>query len=82
MSRPFAKQTVSYDQIELERRRVGELDIRIRHLQEKIELGRSKMGGINASKEIQTAVQKQIKILESRLEQANIKYNEVMHLRS
>ncbi|CAD7704774.1 unnamed protein product [Ostreobium quekettii] len=62
--------------IELERRKIGMLDQRIEDCQSKIITQRRKMGGINAAREGDRALQKQIKILENRLEKAYVKYNE------
>ena len=53
------------------------LDQRIEDFQSKICTQRRRMGGINAARESDRVLQKQIKVLENRLEKAYIKYNEV-----
>ena len=62
--------------IEIEKRRVAELDKQISKMNDRIMLQRTKMGGINAARENNLQIQKQIKILENRLEKALVKYNE------
>ena len=62
--------------IEIEKRRVAELDKQIAKMHDRIMLQRTKMGGINAARENNLQIQKQIKILENRLEKALVKYNE------
>eukprot|EP00899_Mesostigma_viride_P003312 jgi/Mesvir1/12982/Mv05993-RA.1 len=64
--------------IELEKRRVAELDKQIAMINIKIMEQRKKMGGVNAAKENNTQIQKQIKILENRLDKALVKYNEAL----
>ena len=63
---------------ELEKRRVAELDKQISMMNQKIMEQRKKMGGINAARENNQQIQKQIKILENRLEKALVKYNEAI----
>ena len=65
-------------QIELEKRRVAELDQQIERTQARIVEQRKKMGGVNAARENNQQIQKQIKILENRLDQALVKYNEAL----
>eukprot|EP00227_Mantoniella_beaufortii_P009215 CAMPEP_0197589222 /NCGR_PEP_ID=MMETSP1326-20131121/10235_1 /TAXON_ID=1155430 /ORGANISM="Genus nov. species nov., Strain RCC2288" /LENGTH=518 /DNA_ID=CAMNT_0043154135 /DNA_START=127 /DNA_END=1683 /DNA_ORIENTATION=- len=64
--------------IELEKRRVAELDKQIAVMQAKIMEQRKKMGGVNAARENNQQIQKQIKILENRLDKALVKYNEAL----
>lgn len=69
--------------IELEKRRVAELDRAINGMQTKIEEQRRRMGGVNAAKDNNQQVQKHIKILENRLDKSLQRYNEaVAHNRS
>lgn len=65
-------------QIELERRRLNELHETGKKISDKIKSGRKKNGGVNAAQESNWSVQKQIKILENRLEKCNHKYNEAI----
>mmetsp|Transcript_28818 Transcript_28818/g.35017 ORF Transcript_28818/g.35017 Transcript_28818/m.35017 type:complete len:526 (-) Transcript_28818:1065-2642(-) len=64
--------------IELEKRRVAELDKQIAIMNVKIMEQRKKMGGVNAARENNQQIQKQIKILENRLDKALQKYNEAL----
>ena len=54
--------------IEMEKRRIEELDKQIEAMEKNILSQRKKMGGVNAAKENHAQIQKQIKILENRLE--------------
>ena len=60
--------------IELEKRRIEELDKQMETMHKKIWEQRQKMGGVNASRENNQAIAKQIRILENRLDQALKKY--------
>ena len=51
--------------------KIRETDASIKIFEEKIKSQRSQMGGINATKENQANIQKQIRILENRLDKAN-----------
>jgi hypothetical protein len=53
------------------------LQQQLEQLQNKLGTTRTAMGGIFSAKEKSQALQKQIKILENRLEKQFIKYNEV-----
>lgn len=64
--------------IQAEKRRIQELDKQIAKMQRTILEQRKEMGGINASKENNQQVQKQIRILENRLDKALIKFNEAL----
>lgn len=64
--------------IEVEKRRISELDKQIKKMQDTILLQRKDMGGINASHQNNQAVQKQIRILENRLDKALVKFNEAL----
>ena len=64
--------------IEMEKRRVAELDKQTALMNQKIMEQRKKMGGINAARENNQQIQKQIKVLENRLEKALVKYNEAI----
>jgi len=71
--------------IELERRRIAELDKQTGIMQTKILEQRKRLGGVNAARENNAQVAKQIKILENRLDKAIVKFNEALahnkHLR-
>lgn len=64
--------------IEIEKRRIEELDKAIKKMQGTILTQRKEMGGINASRENNQQVQKQIRILENRLDKALVKFNEAL----
>jgi len=61
-----------------EKRRIEELDRQINKMESTILDQRKEMGGINASKENNQQVQKQIRILENRLDKALVKFNEAL----
>ena len=52
--------------IEVEQRRIEELDRQIKKMQENILQQRREMGGVNASRDNNKAIQKQIRMLENR----------------
>jgi hypothetical protein len=64
--------------IEIERRRIEELEKQIGRIEKHILDQRREMGGVNASRENNTSVQKQIRILENRLDKALVKFNEAL----
>ena len=64
--------------IELEKRRIEELDKQMEIMHKKIWEQRQKMGGVNASRENNQAIAKQIQILENRLDKALKRYNEAL----
>ena len=64
--------------IEQEKRRMRELDKKREKLQQKLQEQRKKMGGINASRDNNKNIAKQIRILEGRLDKALMKYNETL----
>ena len=64
--------------IETEKRCVGELDKQIADMNQRIMEQRRQMGGVNAARENNQQTQRQIKILENRLEKALVKYNEAL----
>lgn len=64
--------------IETEKRRLEELDKQIKKMQNSILVQRKEMGGINATRESNNGVQKQIRILENRLDKALVKFNEAL----
>ena len=64
--------------IELEKRRVAELEQQIKLVRAKVMEQRHKMGGVNASRENNQIIAKQIRILENRLDKALVKYNETL----
>ena len=57
---------------------MAELDKQTALMNQKIMEQRKKMGGINAARENNQQIQKQIKVLENRLEKALVKYNEAI----
>ena len=64
--------------IEMERRRGVDLEAQIRKTKEKIDEQRRKMGGVDAAREDTVKTQRQIKILENRLDKALAKHNEAL----
>jgi chromosome segregation ATPase len=64
--------------IETEKRRLEDLDKSIKKMQNSILVQRKEMGGINATRESNHGVQKQIRILENRLDKALVKFNEAL----
>lgn len=64
--------------IEVERRRIEDLEKQIKKMQATIFQQRKEMGGVNASRETNQQVQKQIRILENRLDKALVKFNEAL----
>ena len=64
--------------IQMEKRRIEELDTKIEDAQKKVLSQRSKVGGVNASKENNNIISKQIRILERRLDLALTKYNDTL----
>jgi hypothetical protein len=64
--------------IEAEKRRIEELDSNIKELNAAILDQRKKLGGANAVRENSMRTQKQIKILENRLEKSLLKFNEAL----
>lgn len=64
--------------IEAEKRRIEELDFNIKDLNASVLDQRKKLGGANAVRENSMRTQKQIKILENRLEKSLLKFNEAL----
>jgi chromosome segregation ATPase len=64
--------------IEFEKRNIEQNQEQILIMKEKILHQRKSMGGVNASKENNHMIQKQIRILENRLEKALVKFNEAI----
>jgi chromosome segregation ATPase len=64
--------------IEIEKRRIEDLEKQIVKLQDNILQQRKDMGGVNASRENIAQVQKEIRILENRLDKALVKFNEAL----
>lgn len=64
--------------IEIEKKRIAELDLQIKKMEESILQQRSDMGGINANRETSKTIQKNIRMLENRLDKALVKYNEAL----
>ena len=61
--------------IEVEKNRINLMEQRIEAIRDQIWQQRRSMGGVNAAQENQRLVEKQVRILENRLEQALVKYN-------
>ena len=64
--------------IEFEKRNIELNDEQIQIMKQKVLHQRKAMGGVNASKENNHMIQKQIRILENRLEKALVKFNEAI----
>lgn len=64
--------------IEIEKRRVHELDKQIKQLQGVVQQQRKVMGGVNAAQERAQNVQKNIRMLENQLDKALVKFNEAL----
>lgn len=64
--------------IEVEKRKILSLEQQIRKMSEGILQQRSAMGGINANRETSKTIQKNIRMLENRLDKALVKYNEAL----
>jgi hypothetical protein len=64
--------------IEVENRNVKAMDEQIQLLKQKVLYQRKHMGGVNAARENQAMIQKQIRILENRLDKALVKFNEAL----
>ncbi len=64
--------------IEIESRNIKMLEDQIQLLKQKVLHQRKHMGGVNAAKENQQMINKQIRILENRLDKALIKFNEAL----
>mmetsp|Transcript_35971 Transcript_35971/g.113038 ORF Transcript_35971/g.113038 Transcript_35971/m.113038 type:complete len:515 (-) Transcript_35971:102-1646(-) len=62
--------------IEAERKKIAELDSHIDKVQAKILEQRRKIGGVNAAKENNERIEKEIRKLENRLDKALVKFNE------
>lgn len=63
-------------QIETEKNAIAVMDDAIAVLREKILKERKSMGGVNAARDNQLMIQKQIRILENRLDKALVKFNQ------
>mmetsp|Transcript_2665 Transcript_2665/g.3018 ORF Transcript_2665/g.3018 Transcript_2665/m.3018 type:complete len:559 (-) Transcript_2665:802-2478(-) len=64
--------------MEIERRRLEEIEQQCNLAAVKVLDQRAKLGGVNATKENDHQIQKQIKVLENRLDKALIKFNEAL----
>lgn len=64
--------------IEFENENIATMQEQIALMRQKVFLQRKTMGGVNASKENVYMIQKQIRILENRLDKALLKYNEAI----
>ena len=64
--------------IEMERKNIGLMEEQIAIMRGKILNQRRAMGGVNASKENHYMIEKQIRILENRLDKSLIKFNEAI----
>ena len=66
------------EKIDAESKKLKDLDSNIKIIQEKLFKQREQIGGINASRDNANALNKQLKILENRLDKANQKFNEAI----
>jgi|EP00670_Eutreptiella_braarudii_P000336 DNA repair exonuclease SbcCD ATPase subunit len=66
--------------VELEERKLEELNQKIGKKKGEIGQARSEMGGVNITKESNLMIEKQIKVLENRLDKSLIKFNEALHI--
>ena len=57
---------------------MAEIEKQMALMREKVMAQRKRMGGVNAARENQMMVQKQIRILENRLDKALVKFNEAL----
>lgn len=64
--------------IESERRKIEDLDRQIAKYQEQILDQKSRLGGVNAAQVNNSLIQKQIKVLENRLDKSLLKFNETL----
>jgi chromosome segregation ATPase len=64
--------------IEMERAKIAELDAQIVSYQEQILEQKTRLGGVNAAQVNNKLIQKQIKVLDNRLDKCLLKYNETV----
>merc|ERR1711871_325523 len=64
--------------IDLEKRRIEELDKSVSTLNKRASDQRTKVGGVHAAREANLKTQKQIKVLENRLDRSLVKFNEAL----
>lgn len=64
--------------IEMERSKIAELDLQIVTYQEQILEQKTRLGGVNAAQVNNKLIQKQIKVLDNRLDKCLLKYNETI----
>jgi hypothetical protein len=64
--------------IEMERAKIAELDSQIVSYQEQILEQKTRLGGVNAAQVNNKLIQKQIKVLDNRLDKCLLKYNETV----
>ena len=64
--------------IDVEKARIEELDTAISRFQEKILDQKARMGGVNAAYANNQMIQKQIRVLENRLDKCLLKFNETL----
>jgi coiled-coil domain-containing protein 63/114 len=69
---------VFQEKIDVETKKLKELENNIKIIQEKLFKQREQIGGINASRDNANALNKQLRILENRLDKANQKFNEAI----
>uniref|UniRef100_A0A6U8KRD6 ODAD1 central coiled coil region domain-containing protein n=1 Tax=Eutreptiella gymnastica TaxID=73025 RepID=A0A6U8KRD6_9EUGL len=65
---------------DIESKKVEELSRKIQNLKSKVSGARETMGGVNITKESNLMIEKQIKVLENRLDKALVKFNEALHV--
>lgn len=62
----------------MQQRKIGELEEQMKIAQMKVLEQKQKMGGVNASKENDATIAKQIHILENRLDKTLVKFNQAL----
>lgn len=67
-----------YASIFISQKKIGDLEEQIRKAQIRVLEQKKKMGGVNASKENDAMIGKQIRTLESRLDKALVRFNEAL----
>lgn len=67
-----------FQRIQMEKRKIADLEDQIKIVQMKILEQKQKMGSVNASKENDAIITKQIRTLENRLDKALVKFNQAL----
>ncbi|XP_070572078.1 coiled-coil domain-containing protein 63-like [Ptychodera flava] len=64
--------------LEIEKEKIADLDMKIREWEKKVSQQNKTMGGVNNGQETHIATQKNIRVLENRLDQATIRFNTLL----